>query len=162
MHQATLTYNKLLIQRAVLSFWRRSVGIDFIVALLLLAGSLSVLFLAGNRSWLVGSLGAFLVIGVVLAVAVYWIHYGHAIQKFKEMGSPLATFCAETSSFILTSEIGTATFRWSVVKELWQFTDYWLILFSKAQFITIPLADLSSEMQTFILDRVRAAGGKVC
>jgi len=106
-------------------------------------------------------LGTVLVGGVALAGAVYVIHYANAIRKFKEMGPLLASFRAEESTFTLASEIGTATFRWAAVKEVWRFTDYWLILFSKAQFVTVPIAGLSPEMQTFVLERVDAAGGKI-
>ncbi len=161
MYQAVLTYDQRLIRRAVFSFWRRSVGIDLIAALLLLTGSLAVLLAAGDRSWLVGALGTVLVMGIVFAGAVYVIHSTNALRKLQEMGPPTASFQAEEASFTVTSAIGTATFHWSVIKELWLFNGYWLMLFSKAQFITLPLAGLAPELQAFILDRVRAAGGKV-
>jgi len=35
------------------------------------------------------------------------------------------------------------------------------LLYSKAQFSTLPLACLSPETQAFVLQRVQAAGGKV-
>jgi hypothetical protein len=35
------------------------------------------------------------------------------------------------------------------------------LLFSKAQFVTIPLADLTPEAKAFILARVQDAGGKI-
>ncbi len=57
--------------------------------------------------------------------------------------------------------MGTTTFNWSVVKELWKFKDCWLILYSKAQFNTLPLADIPQEMRTFVELKIRSAGGKV-
>jgi hypothetical protein len=35
------------------------------------------------------------------------------------------------------------------------------LLYSKSQFSTLPVANLSPEMQAFIIERVIAAGGKV-
>ena len=61
----------------------------------------------------------------------------------------------------MSSDIGTTTLQWSVVKELWQFPTVWLLLYSKAQFSTLPLACLSPETQAYIVQCVRAAGGKV-
>ena len=36
-----------------------------------------------------------------------------------------------------------------------------LLLFSKSQFIILPTVCLPAEMQAFILEQVKAAGGKV-
>jgi hypothetical protein len=44
---------------------------------------------------------------------------------------------------------------------VWQFRDFWLLFFSPAQFITLPLADLDSEARDLILSRVRSHGAKV-
>jgi hypothetical protein len=35
------------------------------------------------------------------------------------------------------------------------------VLFSKSQFVTLPLAALSEEAQAFIVSRVEASGGKI-
>jgi YcxB-like protein len=77
------------------------------------------------------------------------------------MDKPQALFRAEESSFTMISDIGTTTLQWSAVKELWQFSNVWLLLYSKAQFTTLPLACLPPETQAYIVQRVRTAGGKV-
>jgi hypothetical protein len=41
--------------------------------------------------------------------------------------------------------------RWSTVKEIWRFPDFWLLLFSKAQFATIPAQCVPMAMQDFVL-----------
>lgn len=160
-YHATLVYSKPLLRQAVFSFWRRSVGLGFVIALLLGALILAFLVSQGDKSWFVGALGAVLAFGVILAGAIYIAHYSNALRKLNEMGSPQATLAAEDSVFTLTSEVSTSSFRWSVVKEVWQFPNYWLLLFSKAQFVTLPTSCLSPEMQEFILRQVHLAGGKV-
>ncbi len=77
------------------------------------------------------------------------------------MDKPQALFRAEASSFTMSSDIGTTTLQWSAVKELWQFQNVWLLLYSKAQFTTLPLACLSPETQAYIVQCIRDAGGKV-
>jgi hypothetical protein len=77
------------------------------------------------------------------------------------MSQPRATFRADESSFTMSSDIGTTTLQWSAVKELWQFQSVWLLLYSKAQFTTLPLACLPLETQAHIVQCIRAAGGKV-
>jgi drug/metabolite transporter (DMT)-like permease len=160
-HEATLIYSESLLRQAVFAFWRRSVGIGFIIALLVAVLGLIVLIAQGMASWLVGTLAAVLALGIGFATAVYVVHYRKSLRKFRQMDKPRATFRADESSFTMSSDIGTTTLQWSAVKELWQFPSVWLLLYSKAQFSTLPLACLPPETQAYIVQRVRAAGGKV-
>jgi YcxB-like protein len=160
-HETTLIYSEALLRQAVFAFWRRSVGVGFIVALLVGALGLIVLIVQGVASWLAGALAAVLVLGIGFAAAVYFVHYRKSLRKFRQMDKPQATFRADESSFTMSSDIGTTTLQWSAVKELWQFPSVWLLLYSKAQFSTLPLACLSPETQAYIVQRVRASGGKV-
>jgi hypothetical protein len=160
-HETTLIYSEALLRQAVFAFWRRSIGVGFIVALLVGALGLIVLIAQGVASWLAGVLAAVLVLGIGFAAAVYFVHYRKSLRKFRQMDKPRATFRADESSFTMSSDIGTTTLQWSAVKELWQFPSVWLLLYSKAQFSTLPLACLSPETQAYIVQRVRASGGKV-
>jgi len=157
----TLEYTESLVREAVFAFWRRTVGIGFFVALALLACSLAFLLWHGDRSWLVGAIGAFLVFGLGFAFLVYFIHMRNALAKFRGMGSPIATLKLADASFTISSGLGSTSLQWSAVPEVWRFPSFWLLLFSKAQFVTLPLATLPADAQEFILSRVSAAGGKV-
>ena len=77
------------------------------------------------------------------------------------MGAPTATLSLDDASFTMSSGLGSASLKWSSVTEVWRFPSFWLVLFSKAQFVTLPLASVTAEAQAFILSRVSAAGGKV-
>ena len=160
-HEATLIYSKTLLRQAVFAFWRRSVGVGFFVALLIAALGLVVLMALGQASWLIGGLAVVLVLGIAFATVVYVVHYRNSLRKFRQMDNPQATFRAEESSFTMSSDIGTTTLQWSAVKELWQFPSVWLLLYSKSQFTTLPLACLPPETQAYIVQCIRAAGGKV-
>ena len=160
-HEATLIYNTTLLRQAVFAFWRRSVGVGFFVALLIAALGLVVLMALGQASWLIGGLAVVLVLGIAFATVVYVVHYRNSLRKFRQMDNPQATFRAEESSFTMSSDIGTTTLQWSAVKELWQFPSVWLLLYSKSQFTTLPLACLPPETQAYIVQCIRAAGGKV-
>jgi hypothetical protein len=160
-HEALLIYSTTLLRQAVFAFWRRSVGVGFFVALLIAALGLVVLMALGQASWLIGGLAAVLALGIAFATVVYVVHYRNSLRKFRQMDKPQATFRADESSFTMSSDIGTTTLQWSAVKELWQFPSVWLLLYSKAQFTTLPVACLPPETQAYILQCVRAAGGKV-
>jgi len=160
-HEATLIYSEALLRQAVFAFWRRSVGVGFLAALLVAVLGLVVLVTQGMASWLVGTIAAVLVLGIGFAAAVYVVHYRNSLRKFRQMDKPQATFRADESSFTIISDIGPSTLQWSAVKELWQFPSVWLLLYSKSQFSTLPLACLSPETQAYIVQRVRESGGKV-
>jgi len=160
-HEATLIYSESLLRQAVFGFWHRSVGIGFFVALLIAALGLVVLVALGQSSWIIGGLAAVLLLGIAFAIVVYVVHYRNSLRRFRQMDKPRSTLRADESSFTMSSDIGTTTLQWSAVKELWQFPSVWLLLYSKSQFSTLPLACLSPETQAYIVERVRAAGGKV-
>lgn len=160
-HQTTLVYTEALLRRAVFAFWLRTVGIGFLVALALLACSLAFLLWRGDRSWFVGALGAFLVFGLGFAALVHRVHLHQSLAKFRAMATPQAELVLDETSFTMTSNLGSSTLHWPAVTEVWRYPTFWLLLFSKAQFVTLPLADVPSDAQALILNRVAAAGGKV-
>jgi YcxB-like protein len=159
-HQVTLRYDEGLLRRAVLHFWWRLVGVRLLVAIVVMAAALVVLVFDGDRSWFVGVLATVLAFGIAFIVAVYVIHYRNAITKFKNMGNPEATLTVCESSLSMSSGAGSTTVPWSAVTELWQFPDFWLLFFSRSQFVTLPLANFTHEARAFVLERIQTAGGK--
>lgn len=161
MHCAILRYDKSLIHRAVGGFWWRVVGFRFLLALTLVATCLVLSFRAGDTSWVVGVLGSVLVVGICYLVALYLVHYRNAVHTLRAMGSPQATLEASATSLSLSSGAGTASIPWSAVTEVWQLKTCWLLLLSRSQFMTLPLADLPPELLAFVRARVEASGGKI-
>ena len=161
LYQTTLIYTEPLLRQAVWRFWRRSVGWGFFVALVLLAGVVLFLWWRGDRSWLLGATGTVLVLGLVVIAALYVSHFRNTLGTFRAMGPATATMQMDEASFTVSSSLGSTTMPWTAVNELWQFPDVWLLMYSKAQFSTLPLASLPPDVQSFILQRVQAAGAKV-
>jgi len=153
---ATLHYSDALVRGAVFSFWKRSIGWQGIVAFAVSLAGLALMLASGDRSWWVPILGTAVFFMVLLAAMVYINHLRQSLQKLRELKNPVATFTAEEQTFTATSGIGSSTFQWSAVYDIWQFEEYWLLLFSRAQFITLPLVDIPGEMRTFIMERVMA------
>jgi len=160
-HEATLIYSESLLREAVFGFWRRSIGIGFILMLVALVVVLGVLVAFGAPVWIIVTLAVLFVLAAAVAVALYIGYYRNSLRKFRTMSTPRATFRADESSFTMTSDAGTTTLQWIAVKELWQFPNVWLLLYSKTQFSTLPLACLPPDIQAFVQERVREAGGKV-
>lgn len=157
-HEATLHYNEALLRQAVLGFWRRTVGTGFLVALVVVALGLAKLWSDGDRSWLMGALAAMLAVALLTATSVYAVHYRNTMRKFRAMAAPQARFVAQPDTFTIDNGTGSATLGWPSVRAIWRLQHCWLLLFSKAEFVTLPLADLSAEMQSYIIERVSATG----
>jgi hypothetical protein len=156
-HVTTLHYTEELVRSAVLSFWRRSVSWKLIAAIAICVAGFAFLLMSGDRSWSIGVLGTVLFFAVLLVAMIYVVHLRQSLQKLRALGNPVATFAAEEGSFTVTSDVGTSTFRWSAVHDIWQFERYWLLLLSRAQFVTLPLIDIPGEMRSYVLERVMAS-----
>lgn len=161
MYQATLNYSKSLIQHAVFGFWRRTLGLPFLIMLGIVIVYLAYVIFCGDRTWLTGLLSGVAIVACVLMVTLYVSHYRNSWRKLKAMGMPQATLTVSESTVALASGAGSSTLPWSSIAEVWQFKQCWLLLFSKSQFVTLPLADLTPDIRSFILVQVKSAGGKV-
>lgn len=161
MYRTTLNYSAPLLRQAVLGFWWRVVGIRFLAALALVAFGFALSIHEGDTSWFTGVLGSVLVMGMLFAVALYVAHYRNVMQKLRAMRSPQATLEASDEALALSSDAGSASLPWSAITELWKLKNCWLLLLSRSQFVTLPLADLTPELKAFISEKVRVLGGKV-
>ena len=161
MHRATLKYDERLVNRAVRCYWRRSLGLSVFIGIPLICILLAIQIASGDRSWYMGVLAGAAILGVGMPILVYWVHYRNSMAKFRDMTQPIATLVADEESFTLASDHGSSTLKWEAIKEIWGFQGFWLLLFSKAHFATIPLEGLSAEMRAYILEKVKRGGGRV-
>jgi len=161
MMQVTLRYSEPLVRRAVAAFWWRTVGAGLALAFLLVAGCLAYLLSVGDRSWLVGAIGTVFVLALTFVVALYFVHLRSSLERFRRMKVKEARLVADSDKLSLTSDVGASELSWSAVGQVWRFEKFWLLFFSRAQFVTLPVADLGRDTQDFILERVRSNGGKV-
>jgi hypothetical protein len=156
-----LHYSETLIRRAVWSFWRRVVDWRFYLAMALVSLSFVSSLVSGDRTWRVGVSGAVLLLGILFAAAIYIVHFRRGIARFRSMKLPEASLEIGDERFRVTSDLGSSELPWSAITEVWQFPDFWLLFLSRAQFITLPLADLDAEARAFLLDRTKAHGAKI-
>ena len=156
-----LHYSEALIRRSVGRFWWRVIGWRFVGAFVLLLGSVAFLLASGDRSWLVGLMGAVVVLAITFAAALYLIHSRASLRRLRRMRRPEAELELGEERFRISSDAGTSELVWSAVTEVWSFPDVLLLFLSRAQFITLPVADLDAEAQESIVQKAKAHGAKV-
>jgi Na+/melibiose symporter-like transporter len=159
--EITLRYDESLLRRATLRYWWRQIGIGFILALVILAIILVGWIASGDRSWMVGAVGAIFGMSIVMMFAVYVVTYRRGLRRLNMMDNTEATLVLAESSFTMSTGAASSTTPWSTITEIWQYPGFWLVFFAKHAYFTVPLEDFSAEEKTFFLERVRSAGGKV-
>jgi hypothetical protein len=149
----TLHYTEALVRRAVRAFWWRSIGWKFIVAIALVAMSLVFSVANGDRSWVVGMSSTALIGALLFGGALYVTHYRSSLGRLRSMSRPEATLELTETHLRVSSDIGTSQLGWSAVTDIWQFDEFWLLFFSRAQFMTLPTADLDSASRQMLLTK---------
>lgn len=161
IYETTLDYDQALIKRAVRSYWRRVAGWRTVLAMILCLTSLSIFLLRGQRSVFPMLVALAVLICLVFLAVLYLVRYQKSMARLRALGRPQSVLIVDDEGLTSRSTQGEMTVSWSAVAQVWKFPDYWLVFFSRADFITIPLASVPAQMQVFIDERVRAAGASV-
>ncbi len=161
MTSIRLHYTEEIIRTAVARLWWRTLGLRFIVAFLLVGVSLAGLTAAGDRSRVSSALVAVLILATIFAAALYAVHYRSSMGRFRRMRVPEATLEIGEESFRVTSDVGSSEIAWGVVSEIWVFPEVLLVFIARAQFITIPRADVDADICRSILDAARAHHARI-
>ena len=158
MRQTTLRYSEPLLREAVRRFVVRALFRRMGVVFWLAFGSL-VLDLAWQlwrheNDWMTGFLAATVFCAGTFIAALYTAHCRNTIGRFRKMRTPEAAFAYDQNNLCFTSELGSSKLPWSAVTEVWRFPRFWLLLFSRTQFVTLPLDCLDASDRQFITDKV--------
>lgn len=160
MNQTTLLFSEPLLRAAVRAFWMRAVvrglGLRYALALVVATACAAILIIQRERSWVVPFLVSTLLLSALFVVSIYVAHLRNSLGKYRQMRRPEATFSYDEEQFTLASELGSSTLPWSAITEVWRYPDFWLLLFSRNQFVTLPLECLDQGTREFI---TRKTGG---
>lgn len=151
MLTATLNYTPALVKAAAFGYVRRGLGLGSAIAFAAVIAGAVALALSGPSAWETGAaLGAACVL-VFLLIGIYLLHYRQGMAKLRRMGSHQATLEFSDASLKVSSGAGSSTLPWTTFSEVWRFPKFWLLIIGQGQYMTLPLADLSPEVQAFIL-----------
>jgi hypothetical protein len=154
MEPLRLHYTEALLRRAVRAFWWAETGWSFVVPMALITAWFATLVWRGDRAWWVGALGALLGFCVLISATVYVTHYRAAFRRLRRMRVPQATVELGPERVRLASDVAVTEVEWRAFTGVRRFPDFWLLYLSRAEFITLPLADLPDEARSFILAKV--------
>ncbi|MFM8292118.1 MAG: YcxB family protein [Planctomycetia bacterium] len=157
----TLRFSPALARRAVFGFWWRTVGPRYLLTLAAVSLCVGYLVWQGDRSWLIGVFGAVLIFGAVIPGALFWTQYRQAFAKLHGMKTPEARLAVSDAGLTVTSDLARSEIPWSTVTGVWRFPAFWLLVFSRSQFMTIPIDSVPLDVRNRITSAVEKAGGTV-
>jgi hypothetical protein len=161
MHEVEVRYTEPLVRAAVRAFYWRTLGERFgwpgLLAFVGGSSALAFLIFAGDRSWVVGFAGACFLICAFILVWGYIAHFRNTAARFRRMSNPQGHFIFRDDDFTIASDAGSATLRWSSVREVWAFPKFWLVLLSRSQFVTFPIEGVSDEVLRFIRGKAKVS-----
>jgi hypothetical protein len=160
VHEFLARYSEDVGREAVRRFlgrrMREWLGLKLCLAALALTAYLGWLIYTGNRSWWVGLLAATLILIPSIVLASYAVHWHNTVGRIRRMQVPMARFTVDETQIAVASELGSATFPWSLIVEVWEFPELWLLLLSKNYFVTLPTDGVPASALEFIRAKVRS------
>lgn len=161
MHQVDVRYSEALAREAVRAFYLRTLrerfGWSGAFAFVVSLGALVFLVLGGDRSWIVGAVGACLLFVVLVLLAGYIAHHRNTVGRVGRMTNPQAQFVFEERDLSIASELGSATLSWDSVREVWAFPRFWLFLLSRSSFFTLPVEGVGNDVLAFVRSKARVS-----
>jgi hypothetical protein len=143
--QLTLTYTPALVRRAAFAFVRRGMGKLALLGLAILFINAAPLSFSLRYRWLGGMWFGAATVLLILIVLVYFMHYRRGMARLRRMKMPHSTILLIAATFMLTADSGSWSVPWRTFTELWQFREFWLLLTSPNQYITLPMEGLSDD-----------------
>ena len=159
-YRAHVVYDRDVIAEAARRFAFRSIRWDGFAVFFLMVGVLAYLIATGDRSWIVGLVGAVVLFAAIVGVALFLVPYRRSLARFERMSTKTADLSFTESGLQMTSDLGTQEFRWQLVERAWTYPRVWL-LFVSGTYMTLPPRNLDDETKRFILEQIKRHGGRV-
>lgn len=153
-------YSENLIRSVTRQFLRRFLGLDYFVALALLAMVFIYLISVGDRSWFLGVIGVLVVLGFGVSVAAWVTYHRRAFATFRRMSKPEVNFVFDDEGIVSASDLGEGRIKWNALREIWCLNDALLIFVDRGVYSTIPADCLTGEIREFIQAKAKEHGVK--
>ena len=155
-----IRYSEALLRQAARRWWWRGKGGLYWTFMAVVAAGYALTLWGDPAGWASGAYGALIVLYAMLMVAGYALPLRRSLGVFRTMTDGAATLRLRDDTFEIASAAGRVEIPWMSVASIDAGPDVWLVVYSEAQYSTLPAADLTPEARAFIAARVRAAGGR--
>jgi hypothetical protein len=157
----TTKYNRDLINKAALIYWKKYFATSFIISILGVVLALVLIFLLDSKDWITGTILSISLIGCIIFLLSFFIYRKRSFSIFQEMESPIVKWTFTDESIIAESDAGKSEFKWKIIKELVKSDSLWLLVYKNSSYSTFPLSGVSENVLNFLSSKVIDNGGKI-
>ncbi len=147
---------------AVHTFMKRrllsGVGVLGMLAIAVTIATLASLLWQGDRSWVVGAIGAVLFLFVAVFGSIWRCRHVEMRNKLAALPSKQAAVTSTGERIEIETEAGATSLPWTTFSELWKLERCWLLFLAHNNFITLPTDDVTSGT----LETIEARLPKTC
>ncbi len=133
--------------------------INFAIGIVCLAGFRAGLIQHEQLAWI------YLIPIIVCSVPTMILAFTYLkiAKTFSEFPNKRFSICAEEAGLTFQTSESSTTVKWSNIKRIWKFSDFWVIFRQTPRLVCspLPVAPLSAEIFKTIEDKVRQHGGQI-
>ena len=155
----TLTYTSAQLRHGVLLSFAKLFGIWFPVLLVALAIWVVNRIAHGDRSWLIGAIGAVVAFAVALLSSALVVHLRRAGASARELAGADVRVVLSDEWLQFRLPRGESKIAWTEVSNVVVDDRIVLLQFRRGGYTSIPVGSLDKESIAFIRECVRSAGG---
>lgn len=159
-YQFTIQFTEEHIKYACRKFFARFVGVGFPVACLLVAANAVLRMASGKTDLLAGVLLTVAVVGLIFVVAAYLQRRAYSLSHFRKTGATVSYELSE-EFFKANSGLGSTEVKWESFRAIWTFQKVWLLMFDRANYLTLPTDQISNDIKEFLKRKIASVGGKI-
>lgn len=160
-HEFTMHYDARILWQSTRRFIRRTFGWDFWLCWLVVVMALACLLWLGDRGWMVGAAGTMAILAPSFVALLTWMTYRRGLRNLESMAEPVVQVTLDEEGIRTTSDLGGGQIKWSRIHEVYQAPECLLVFISQGNYSAFPSSSLTPEARAFLLDHVRAAGGRI-
>jgi hypothetical protein len=159
-YEITVEYSEPILRLAARRFFWRFIRRDLVFGFSLLLIDIAVWLTLEDWKQPLGLLLLALVV-IFLPVFMARRYIRSAMARARMLKNPVGIWRFSAETFAARSDSGSGEMRWEHINQIWQYPEVWLLFFGDYQYSVLPVANFPPELQEFIVERVRARGGKI-
>lgn len=144
---------KKLIEQATRRFWINVVGQGGITKLVIACVVLLLGILFIEEVWIKALCALVVLMFPCVGFLGYFSILRRACSRLERMDSKQITFQFTEQGLSSRSDLGNGEIPWKMVDKIQRYPDVWLIYVGSRDYLYLPAAQMSSEMQTFIMEQ---------
>jgi len=156
--QFTIQYDDRVVRGAINTFVKRRVvdgmGWPGLLAFVVTTAALAYLLWQGDRTWVVGVIGAVLGFTVLLVVVLWQWRHLEMRRRLAAIPNRQGVVTASEDSITIATDAGAATLPWSSFSEFWKLERCWLLFLAPNNFVTLPTDGVPQDALNYIEERL--------